>query len=93
MLYDKVQHYKESGLMLKNTPAQYKKEHEFLKEADLLALAIAQLNLKKAYKNFCREQEKGNSNQGFPKYKISGSKLNEYQKTSASFIPQGQRLQ
>lgn len=28
-----------------------------------------QLNLEKAYKNFFREQKKGNKNQGFPKYK------------------------
>ena len=69
MLYDKIKHYEESGQMLKNTPAQYKKEHEFLKEVDSLALANAQLNLEKAYKNFFREQKKGNTNQGFPKYK------------------------
>ena len=69
MLYDKIKHYEESGQMLKNTPAQYKKEHEFLKEVDSLALANAQLNLEKAYKNFFREQKKGNNKQGFPKYK------------------------
>ncbi len=67
MLYDKIKHYEESGQMLKNTPAQYKKEHEFLKEVDSLALANAQLNLEKAYKNFFREQKKGNNKQGFPK--------------------------
>ena len=69
MLHDKIKHYEESGQMLRNTPAQYKKEHEFLKEVDSLALANAQLNLEKAYKNFFREQKKGNNNQGFPKYK------------------------
>lgn len=69
MLYDKIQHYEEFGLMLKNTPAQYKTENDFLREVDSLALANAQLNLEKAYKNFFREQKKGNSNQGFPKYK------------------------
>lgn len=31
--------------MLKNTPAQYKNKHEFLKEVDSLALVHAQLNL------------------------------------------------
>jgi len=45
MLYDKVQHYEDSGLMLRNTSAQYKEEHDFLKEVDSLALANAQLNL------------------------------------------------
>lgn len=69
MLYDKIQHYEDSGLMLRNTPAQYKDEHDFLKEVDSLALANAQLNLEKAYQNFFREQKKGNANQGFPKYK------------------------
>ncbi len=54
--------------MLKNAPAQYRKEHEYLKEVDSLALANAQPNLEKAYKNFFREQNKGNTNQGFPKY-------------------------
>lgn len=45
MLNDKIMHYEESGQMLKNTPAQYKKEHDFLKEVDSLALANAQLNI------------------------------------------------
>ena len=53
--------------MLKNTPAQYKNEHEFLKEVDSLALVNAQLNLEKAYKNFFLEQKKGDEKQGFPK--------------------------
>ena len=36
--------------MLKNTPAQYKKEFEWLKEVDSLVLVKAQQNLEKAYK-------------------------------------------
>ena len=52
MLSDKIEYYKETGKMLYNTPAQYKKEFEWLKEVDSLALANAQLNLDKAYKNF-----------------------------------------
>ena len=69
MLHDKIAYYKEHGDMLKNTPAQYKEEHTFLKEVDSLALANAQLNLQKAYKNFFRELKKGNKDQGFPKFK------------------------
>ena len=69
MLHDKIEHYKTNGTMLKNTPAQYKHEHIFLKEVDSLALANAQLNLEKAYKNFFREIKKGNKEQGFPKFK------------------------
>lgn len=64
MLADKIDHYKENETMLKNTPAQYKKEFEWLKEVDSLALANAGLNLDKAYKNFFR-----NPKVGFPKYK------------------------
>ncbi|GAA0368252.1 RNA-guided endonuclease TnpB family protein [Alkalibacterium iburiense] len=45
------------------TPAKYKKEYEWLKEVDSLALANAQLNLDKAYKAFF----KGNAK--FPKFK------------------------
>lgn len=64
MLEDKIAYYKENGKMLNNTPAQYKKEYEWLKEVDSLALANAQQNLQKAYKNFFQ-----NPSTGFPKYK------------------------
>lgn len=64
MLHDKIEHYKQTGEMLNNTPAQYKKEYPFLKEIDSLALANTQLNLEKAYKNFFRDQSIG-----FPKFK------------------------
>ena len=43
MLSDKIEHYKKTKEMLHNTPAPYKKEFPFLKEADSLALANAQL--------------------------------------------------
>ena len=32
MLADKIEYYKETKKMLRNTPAQYKKEYEWLKE-------------------------------------------------------------
>lgn len=64
MLGDKIEHYKQTEKMLKNTPAQYKEEYEWLKEVDSLALANAQMNLDKAYKNFFRDPKVG-----FPKYK------------------------
>ncbi|MCA0971228.1 transposase [Halobacillus litoralis] len=50
------------------TPAKYKKEYEWLKEVDSLALANAQLNLDKAYKAFF----KGNAK--FPKFKTKRHK-------------------
>ena len=70
MLADKIEYYKETGKMLKNTPAQYKKEFEWLKEVDSLALANAQQNLEKAYKNFFRDKSIG-----FSKFK---SKVKTY---------------
>jgi putative transposase len=64
MLADKIEYYKKTGEMLNNTPAQYKKEYPWLREVDSLALANAQLNLNKAYKNFFRDKSIG-----FPKFK------------------------
>ena len=45
-------------------PADFKKEFEWLKEVDSLALANAQLNLQTACKNFFRDKSRG-----FPKFK------------------------
>lgn len=64
MLSDKIDHYKETKKKLNNTPAQYKKEFEWLKEVDSLALANAQMNLQTAYNNFFKRPEVG-----FPKFK------------------------
>ncbi len=69
MLVDRIKSYEENkDLDVKNikypTPAQYKKEYEWLKEVDSLALANARLNLDKAYKNFFRDKSVG-----FPKFK------------------------
>lgn len=73
MLSDRIEHYKETKEGLKNTPAQYKKEFEWLKEVDSLALANAQLNLDKAYKNFFR-----NKSTGFPKFKSKRTNYSSY---------------
>ena len=64
MLSDKIAYYKETGKKLNNTPAQYKKEFEWLKEVDSLALANAQMNLQTAYNNFFKRPEVG-----FPRFK------------------------
>lgn len=64
MLLDKIDYYKETKKKLNNTPAQYKKEFEWLKEVDSLALANAQMNLQTAYNNFFKRPEVG-----FPKFK------------------------
>nr|DAV31246.1 MAG TPA: endonuclease [Caudoviricetes sp.] len=64
MLSDKIEYYKENKQKLNNTPAQYKKEFEWLKDVDSLALANAQMNLQTAYNNFFKRPEVG-----FPKFK------------------------
>lgn len=69
MLADRIKSYKDNkDLDIKQikypTPAHYKKEFEWLKEVDSLALANAQMNLNKAYKIFFRDKSIG-----FPKFK------------------------
>lgn len=54
MLGDRLEHYKQTGEKLNNTPAQYKDQYPWLKEVDSLALANAQMNLNRAYNNFWR---------------------------------------
>lgn len=64
MLSDKIDYYKETKQKLNNTPAQYKKEYEWLREVDAQALCNAQMNLQTAYSNFFKRPEVG-----FPKFK------------------------
>lgn len=52
------------------TPAKFKKDYEWLKEVDSLALANAQLNLDTAYKNFFRDKSIG-----FPKFKKKTNRI------------------
>ncbi|WBW99692.1 IS200/IS605 family element RNA-guided endonuclease TnpB [Oceanirhabdus sp. W0125-5] len=78
MLADRIKSYEENkDLDIKKvkypTPAQYKKEFPWLKEVDSLALANAQLNLNKAYKNFFRDKSVG-----FPKFKSKKSNYHSY---------------
>lgn len=78
MLADRIKSYEENkNLDLKKlqypTPAQYKKQYEFLKEVDSLALANEQLNLDKAYKNFFRDKTVG-----FPKFKSKKTNYHSY---------------
>jgi putative transposase len=75
MLADKIDYYNNTKKMLKNTPAQYKEEFEWLKEVDSLALANTQQNLDKAYKNFFRDKSIG-----FPKFK--SKKTNRFNYTT-----------
>ena len=78
MLADRIKSYEENkDLDIKitkyPTPAQYKKEYEWLKEVDSLALANAQMNLDKAYKNFFRDKSVG-----FPKFKSKKNNHKSY---------------
>lgn len=68
MLSDKIAYYKEFGEALRNTPAQYKAEFEWLREIDASAFCNAQLQLQKAYSNFFRDK-----NVGFPRYRSKKS--------------------
>lgn len=77
MLADRIKSYEENkDLDIKAikypTPAEYKTEFQWLKEVDSLALANAQMNLDKAYKNFFRDKSVG-----FPKFKKK-SNTNSY---------------
>ena len=80
MLEDRIKSYEENkDLDIKAikypTPAQYKEEYPWLKEVDSLALANAQINLDKAYKNFFRDKSVG-----FPKFK--SKKTNRFSYTT-----------
>ena len=66
MLGDKIDHFKATKTTLNNTPAQYKKEFEWLKEVDSLALANVLQYLRAASSKFF----KGGT--GFPKFKKKG---------------------
>jgi len=65
MLSDKIAYYELNKRSLNTTPAAYKKEYEWLKEVDSLALCNAQLHLDTAFRNFFRD--KGRT--GFPSFK------------------------
>ena len=56
LLADKTVYYKETGKSLKKLESEYKKEHEFLKEVDSLALVNARQNLDIAFKNFFKKK-------------------------------------
>ena len=65
--------YEATGKYKNITPASYKEDYSFLKEADSLALSNAQLNRNTAFKSFFSHKS------GFPKYK---SKRNDQSYTT-----------
>ena len=62
MLADIKEHYEKEHKALYPTPAQYKGEYEWLREADSLALANVQLQLKKAFQGFFSGKKTGYPN-------------------------------
>lgn len=73
MLSDKIKYYEETKQKLNTTPAQYKREFDWLKEVDSLALCNAQMNLQTAYNNFFKSPKTG-----FPKFKSKKSNRRSY---------------
>ena len=63
MLDAKIKHYEQHKETLYITPAKFKDDYPFLKDADSLALSNAQLNLEKAFNTFFQKKT------GFPKFK------------------------
>jgi len=61
---------------------EFKKSFEWLKEVDSISLQSSLKDLDMAYQNFFREVKKGNSNQGFPKFK---SKKNNHKSYKTKF--------
>jgi len=68
MLEDKINYYNKNKKPLNNTPAQYKKDYEFLKGVDSQALSQSHQDLNSAFRNFFRKNSK------YPKFKKKGVK-------------------
>jgi putative transposase len=74
MVYDVYGNDEESLKQYKyKLPADYKKEHTWLKDVDSLALANAQMHLTAAYRNFYRSPSTG-----FPKFKSKHNDKRSY---------------
>ena len=64
MLNDKLQEYRAGRKMSRQTPAQYKNDHPYLKEVDSMALINVQLHLEEAFRSYFLQPRKG-----LPKHK------------------------
>jgi len=73
MLGEKIYHYNETKQSLQTNPASYKKEFDWLREVDSLALTSAWSNLNTAYSNFFRKPTNG-----FPKFKCKKRDKDSY---------------
>lgn len=79
MLADKKEYYEKEKKLLRVTPASYKKNHEWLKEVDSLALANVQLQLEQAFRNFFRDTKVG-----YPKFKSKKKSMKSYTTNSVN---------
>ena len=73
-LSDEEEFYAATGKCFIPTPACYKKEYPFLKEVDSLALANAQLNLKRDFQAFFKDSK----THGYPKFKSKKKSKKSY---------------
>lgn len=78
LLADSKAHYETTGKSKIFTPAMYKKEFPWLKEVDSLALANAQMNMKKAFTNFFQKRAQ------FPKFKSKKHPKRSYSTNSVN---------
>lgn len=84
LLEDCQNQYKELGKFKMKTPAFFKKEFEFLKEVDSLALSNAQMNLQTAYTNFFRNLKNKKKKVGAPKFHSKKNNKQSYKTNNVS---------
>ena len=81
-LSDNIKYYEKNKKGKINTPASYKKEFEWLKEVDSMALSFTQMDLQSAFSKFFKEK-----NIGYPKYKSKKRPKNSYRTMQTSGYP------
>lgn len=78
-LHDDIEYYEKNKKGKINTPAFYKKENEWLKDVDSMALCFTQIDLQSAFSKFFKEK-----NVGYPKYKSKKIPKNSYKTMTSS---------
>ena len=77
-LHISMEHYDKTGKHYQPPYTQIKKEHDYMKEVDCMALVNARLNLETAYKNFFDLDEHHYSAKTIEKAKRTGKELTSY---------------
>ena len=78
MLYDKMEHFRETGKTKTIYPASYKTENPWLKKVDSLALSNVQLNLQKAFAEFFKINDHRYTDKTIERAKRQGRDLTVY---------------